>query len=230
MIYETLKSEIYSGVYSFNDKLVISHLAKRFNSSEIPVREALNQLTADGLIDFRPHIGAVVNNLSKTDIKNIFELRIVLEGLATRLATLNLTAQKLTELQIIHELSIKAIDRQDYNAFSQYNTDFHMKIYENSNNELLVKMITDLWKNTNRYPSVFHSNLNYVKLSALEHEEILKYLIQKDSVSAELIMVKHKTRAAREILKTTDFEGFEDVKKEHVRAMQLISSLSAGGI
>lgn len=226
IVYDTLKQEIYEGVYGFDEKLVISHLAKRFSSSEIPVREALNQLKSDGLIKFRPHVGAVVNSLSKEDIKNIFELRIELEGLATRLAIANLNEDDIDELQRINEASAKAIEVEDYSSFSQYNIDFHMKIYEKCENDLLIKMIQDLWNNTNRYPPVFKSNLEYVKQSLQEHEEIFNALKQKNSVDAELIMLKHKARAAQEILKISTIKGYEDLDQKELQEVQSASAIN----
>lgn len=225
IVYETLKQEIYDGIYGFNEKLVISHLAKRFSSSEIPVREALNQLKSDGLVEFKPHIGAVVNSLSKNDIKNIFELRIELEGLATRLATDLLTEDDLHELYLINEASEKAINEENYLLFGQYNIDFHMKIYEKCGNDLLVKMIQDLWNNTNRYPSVFKSNVRHMKKSLKEHMKIYEFLKQKKSVEAELEMLKHKARAAREILKISKMEHYNQVNKRSVKVAQAAAEL-----
>lgn len=60
-----------------------------------------------------------------------------------------------------------------------------MKIYRKSNNELIVKLIQDLWNNTNRYPSVFSSNAQYVQQSLGEYEEILSELKQYKNVEAE---------------------------------------------
>lgn len=226
MIYETLKQEIYDGIYGFNDKLVISHLAKRFSSSEIPVREALNQLNSDGLIDFKPHIGAVVNSLSEQDIKNIFQLRIELEGLATRLAIDYLTEEDLHELEEINEKSAKAIEEADYILFSQYNIDFHMKIYGKSGNNLLVKMIEDLWNNTKRYPSVFTSNQSYVQTSLEEHREICAALRASNRVEAELKMIEHKTRAAKQILKISHANSYQNVDKKTLAQVQSITILN----
>ncbi|KGR90149.1 hypothetical protein CD30_12905 [Ureibacillus massiliensis 4400831 = CIP 108448 = CCUG 49529] len=225
IIYETLKKEIYEGFYEFNEKLVITHIAKRFSSSEIPVREAYNQLKSDGLIEFKPHIGAVVSSLSKEDIKNIFELRIELEGLATRLAVDHLNESDLEELHEIIGESNNAIEQDNYSLYEQKNIEFHMKIYNKCKNPLLVKTIKDLWNNTNRYPSVFKSNMEHVKISLQEHEDIYHALVQKNSVIAEEKMLKHKARAGREILRIAQKEFYEKIDESKMKEIQNIQRL-----
>src|SRR5690625_4909447 len=89
-VYKNLKNEILEGGLEAGEKIIISRIAKRFEVSEIPVREALNMLRIEGLIEFSPHIGAIVSSISTKDIQEIFEIRIELEGLATRLAAISI--------------------------------------------------------------------------------------------------------------------------------------------
>jgi DNA-binding FadR family transcriptional regulator len=83
-----------------------------------------------------------------------------------------------------------------------------MKIYNKCDNQLLVKTIDELWKNTNRYPSLFNQNDEHIKLSIQEHEDLYTALLQKDSVLAENIMLKHKARAGKEILRLTQLDYY----------------------
>lgn len=208
-IYEILKKEIYEGKYEPGEKLVISKLAKQFNSSEIPVREALNQLNSEGLVEFKPHIGAIVSSLSSKDIQDIFELRIELEGLATRLAVEHINEQDLEKLKKILKDSQSAFEEKDYKKYEDLNKQFHMGIYNKCDNQLLIKLINDLWSNTKRYPSLFKQNDEHIKLSIQEHQDIYDAIGKKDSELAENIMIKHKARAATEIIRRTqrDFYG-----------------------
>lgn len=202
-IYEEVKSRIYDSTYEFGEKLVISRLAKEFESSEIPVREALNQLNTEGLIDFRPHVGAIVTPLSKKDVQDIFEIRIVLEVLATRLAVGNLTDGDLNHLKSIIAESQEAFQLRDYKKISKLNFKFHMHIYERSRNTLLVNTIYDLWMNSGRYPNLFEKNDEHIKVSLAEHEKIYHALLDKDADLAEKITKQHKVKAAEEIAKLT---------------------------
>ncbi|MFJ5768918.1 GntR family transcriptional regulator [Psychrobacillus sp. NPDC093180] len=212
IIYNDLKKEIMNGTYEFGEKLVISRLAKRYGSSEIPVREALNMLNADKLVEFKPHTGAVVSTLSAKDIQEIFEMRIELEGLATRLANDNMNDETIKYLEKNLEDSKVSFENKDYDHFEKLNKDFHLRIYAQSNNKLLYNTIIDLWSNTKRYPSLFSSNESHIRLSIEEHEKILDALINKDSVMAENWMLRHKARAGKEILRITQNEFYKNLK------------------
>lgn len=202
-IYAILKDEIYKGKYAFGEKLVISRLATEFGTSEIPVREALNQLRSENLIDIEPHVGAVIKPLSTKDIRNIFDLRIELEALATRLASEHLTDDDFITFSNIIEDSRTVFNDHDYKKYTELNREFHMSLYKKSDNELLVNTIEDLWLNSNRYPMVFNKNENYIRQSIQEHEDILNALQRRDGIEAKNIMLRHKARAAKEIIGLT---------------------------
>ncbi|PLT35180.1 GntR family transcriptional regulator [Bacillus sp. V5-8f] len=208
LIYQQLREEILSGQYDFREKLVISRLAKRFECSEIPVREAMNLLESDGLIEIKPHVGAMVSTLSAKDIQEIFELRVELEGLATRFAVDQLTEDHLDDLRRILNESIKAYKEKNHVHFAELNFEFHMKIYAVCDNKLLIKMIKDLWSHTKRYPSIFRENDTHIQQSIKEHEEILAALEKRDSMLAENSMIKHKARAGKETLRVKQWEFY----------------------
>ncbi|MEH7383400.1 GntR family transcriptional regulator [Bacillus sp. JJ1533] len=214
MIYQILREEILNGQYKFGEKLVISRLAIRFESSEIPVREAINLLESEKLIEFKPHVGAVVSTLSAKDIREIFELRVELEGLATRLAVEALTEENFSELRKILDDSVQAFKDKDYIRFEELNVAYHNKIYSACNNQLLIRTIDDLWSNTKRYPSLFKGNDEHIQASIHEHEDIYRALLRKDGMLSESYMIKHKTRAGREILRLTQQEFYD---KLHAR-------------
>lgn len=213
MIYQVIKQEILDGFYEPGEKLIISRLAIRFESSEIPVREAMNLLESEKLIEFKPHVGALVSSLSSKDIQEIFELRIELEGLATRLAVEELTEKDFEDLRNILDQSFKAFNEKNYVQFERLNVEFHNKIYTSCNNKLLIRTIDDLWSNTKRYPSLFKENDDHIRASIEEHERIYESLLQKDSMLAENYMIKHKARAGKEILRINQQKFYEQLNK-----------------
>lgn len=208
-IYNTLKQRIYNEDYKFGEKLVISKLAKEFGSSEIPIREALNQLEADSLIDIKPHVGARIKTLSSKEIKNIFDVRTELESLATKLAAEHLKAEDFKELRDIIDNSKSVYLDHDYEKYRALNFDFHMKIYKRCENEYLLNLIKDLWMNSSRYPMVFDKNDTFIEESLQEHEDIYQALKNRDGEKAKQITSKHKTRAAKEIIRLAK-EKYQD--------------------
>jgi len=209
MIYHVLKEEIYNGVFRPGEKLVISHLAKRFNCSEIPVREAMTQLDSENLIKFKPHIGAIVSPLSLKDIQSIFELRVEIEGLATRLAVRHMREVDFEALRDIIAASKEAFEQKDYGRFEKLNVDYHVTIYNRSDNEWLIKIIQDLWKNSNRYSSVFKKNDTYIQQSLQDHDAIYDALYKRDGLLAEQIMLNHMERVKQEMLSLTKRDFLE---------------------
>lgn len=203
MIYSILKKEILTGELALGEKVVISHMAKRFESSEIPVREAMNKLSSENLIEVKPHVGAIVTPLSLEELRQILELRIVLECYATKVAAKNLDSQDFNELNFNIQSSKTAYEESDYNKFAELNHNFHMIIYSKSNNDLLIKTIQDLWDNSKRYPSLFEQNNEHITKSLLEHESIYNSLKEKNINMAEKLMYQHKKRASDGILKIT---------------------------
>ena len=85
-VYEALRQDIIDGRLKPSQKLIMSDLAKRFELSEIPVREAIRRLESDGIVEFTPHMGAVVSKIDESEFVEIYLIRIELEALANRLA------------------------------------------------------------------------------------------------------------------------------------------------
>src|SRR5687767_7810298 len=84
--YTYLREAILSGHYPGGTRLDLNEIARAVRASRMPVREAIRQLDAEGLVSIRPNRGAVVTQLTADDIVELFETRAVLEGLAARVA------------------------------------------------------------------------------------------------------------------------------------------------
>lgn len=201
LVYENLKNAILEGRLEAGKKIIISKTAKKFSISEIPVREALNMLKSEGLIEFSPHVGAIVSSLSIKDIREIFEIRIELEGLATRLASAALKNETIHELQELIDQSLVSYENNDYAELEQLNYDFHLKIYKHSGNDRLYEIIKDLWNYTKRYPSAFKHNKERARNSIEEHSKILNALKSSNGILAEKILLNHKEKAVKEIIR-----------------------------
>jgi DNA-binding GntR family transcriptional regulator len=123
---------------------VESELANQLGISKTPVRDALQELERDGLVVRLPFKGTYVTEVTERDLREIFQLRAVLEGLAARLATPLLTPQELDELD--HNLSAAeaALARGDLALCSRLGKSVHDAIIEKANNERLIPMIRNL--------------------------------------------------------------------------------------
>ncbi|GAB3794084.1 GntR family transcriptional regulator [Virgibacillus kimchii] len=191
LAYELLRKDIMEGILKPNERLIITKLAQRYNVSEIPVREAIQQLVSEGYLESLPHVGAMVKSISPEDVREIFELRINLEGLATELAVDNLSNSNLKHLQ---EILLRSEGINNLEEYDKLNREFHEYIYLHANNKRMFTIISDLWDNSKRYPAIFQTVEDYKK-SIKEHKKIFKALEKRDALLAKDIMVEHKTRA-----------------------------------
>ncbi|MDA8227874.1 MAG: GntR family transcriptional regulator [Desulfitobacterium hafniense] len=199
-VYFILQDEIIKGIIPPGTKLVISKLAKRFEVSEIPVREALKILANEGYVVLTPHSGVIVSSLSEDDIRQIFEIRINLESLAARFAVEHLSNSHIKTLEQMVEKSKEFLTNLDLKGYIKHNHLFHEFIYQHSNNQRLFTMISELMDFTRRYPPFFN-NIQDVNNSIHEHKEILQALTSRNADLVEKLIKDHITRAYHETIR-----------------------------
>ena len=112
-VYDYLKEQILSGNYENGNSITENSVGKELNVSRTPVREALRQLELGGLVKIVPNKGAVVQNISIDDIKNIYEIRSLIEGVAAAHAAKNASDEELAQLKEIVELAEFYFSRGD---------------------------------------------------------------------------------------------------------------------
>ncbi|OUM84145.1 MAG: hypothetical protein BAA01_04210 [Bacillus thermozeamaize] len=193
-VYHHLREGIIHGTYAPGQRLVISQIARQLDVSEIPVREALQRLASEGYVYLHPHAGGIVSSLSEEDIRQIFELRIHLEGLATRLAVDHLSNAHLHRLEEMLLESRQYIENRDYEGYDRFNRAFHEYIYQFANNQRLADLIRDLWNNSSRYPRIFQ-DVHQLENSYAEHQDILRAIKLRDAELAERLTRQHKAKA-----------------------------------
>ncbi len=199
-VYFDLLNEIIKGAIPPGSRLVISKLAKRFGVSEIPVREALRIIANEGYAILTPHAGFIVSNLSEDDIRQIFEIRINLESLASRFAVDYLSNSHIKTLEQMVEESKKYFTNQDLQGYGKHNRLYHHFIYQHSNNERLFMMIRGLEDFSRRYPAFF-SSLQDIDISIREHKVIVEALSSRNANLVEQLMKEHTTRSFHQIIR-----------------------------
>lgn len=172
-IYEEIKKDILSGKLKPKQRLVISSIAKEFGVSEIPVRDAISKLFGEGLIDYGTNNRAQVSGISTSDLKDVLEMRIILEPVCTQLAIENITDDQIEKLQSLINMMDKAIDEKKYIKYGELNREFHETLYSACPNKLLVSYIKDLLEKSNRARKVFDLQHKRGTDSNSEHKEIL---------------------------------------------------------
>lgn len=136
-----LRRAILNGELASGSRLVQAELAAMLDVSTTPVREALRDLATEGLVQFDPHRGAIVSELSSEDVHDIYEIRRVLEPLAMRQAVPNVSDALLARLRRIHQ---GMLDEPHSVDWVDRNRVFHMAMYETAASPRLAAIIRNL--------------------------------------------------------------------------------------
>lgn len=191
LAYERLRAEISDGLLEPGERLVIQNISQQFGVSDIPVREAMKKLEAEGFVESVPHLGFVVSKPNFKQQLDIFEVRKILECSAVELASANMTEQILSKLRQYQE-KMRELCEVNKGMFSRFNYQFHDTIYASSGNEYLYKLIKQTWDMVPRVRSIFTLIPGRVKSSIKDHERIYLALRDGDSLGARKAMAEHQ--------------------------------------
>jgi DNA-binding GntR family transcriptional regulator len=171
VVADALRSAILQGRLRSGQSLKQDEIAAEFNVSKIPVREALVQLQAEGLVNLIPRRGAVVSKLSYDDIAEIYTIRIALEPIALRQAIPQMTHVDFVQLDAI----LEHIDHEeDLTKWAELNWEFHSTLYAPANMPRLIQMIRTLHHNVARYLKLNYLDKGYLAQSQQQHTELLR--------------------------------------------------------
>lgn len=148
VIVKQLRHAIITGVVAEGDPVRQDDVARLFNVSKIPVREALKRLEAEGLVEFKRNKGAVVTRISEPELAQMFEVRVLLEVQAIRLAVPNMTAADFARADAICDAFLSD---DDVGHWSALNWDLHICLYEPAQRPFLMGLIRSLHDKVERY-------------------------------------------------------------------------------
>ena len=199
-VFESLQEAIVLGELMPGEKIRESELAKRYNISRGPLRDALRRLEARRLVTNTPNAGARVVELSTQQLIELYQVREALEGMTCRLAAQNMTEndiQELSDLLDKHEQEIQLKEGSEY--FKQEgDLDFHFRIAKGSKNELLrTTLCEDHYQLMRLYRYKFANRQGRPNKALTEHRLILEAIKDRDGELAELLMRRHIRNARK---------------------------------
>lgn len=194
-IYNEIKRKILEGEFPPGCQLVIKQIATEYGISDIPVREALKELRAEGLVETIPHVGSRVVGFSSQNIKDMLEMRECLETFAAELAVQNADDELIQKLEDNYAEANKALEANDIQRYSELNKSFHRLIIEASGNQILIHSICELIESEKRMRMVFQIFPEILQDSSKEHQEMIEYIKEKNSKAMKRLMYQHKKRS-----------------------------------
>jgi DNA-binding GntR family transcriptional regulator len=191
IVFTTMREAIINGDFKPGQRLMEVQLAEQMGVSRTPVREAIRKLELEGLVIMVPRKGAYVAGLSNEDVKEVLEIRAVLEGLAASLASKNATKEDMTLLQEIVDQFKHAAQEQDVVKLIRYDSDFHDVVYRASKNKKLIQLISSLREQVQRFRVAYFTKIKNTEILIAEHNELLDAIVGKDALRARHVAENH---------------------------------------
>jgi len=193
-----LADEIVRGALEPGAALDEMELARRFHVSRTPVREAIRDLASSGLIEVRPHRGAVVARPSEARLADMFEVMAELEALCARHAAERMTGAERRALETVHVTMRGLIHVGDPQRFHEMNEAFHGKIYEGAHNSYLAEMTIATRSRVQPFRRAQFRNLGRLAKSHDEHDRVVQAILRGDRELAAKVMYAHITTVREE--------------------------------
>ena len=192
-----LRADILEGRLKPGEWLRQERLAQAYGVSQMPVREALKQLAAEGLVEHVPYRGVRIVEFSAEDVEDLYACRSFIEGMAARSAADNVTDEEVAELASLHEQMVRCKTPEELREYRELNRRFHSLIFSASRRSYIVRTLAQLWS---AFPTMLWSNIPRIaeasvpgrdEPDAAEHEEIVAALAAHDPERAERAVRLH---------------------------------------
>ena len=187
-VYDRLKELIMDGELERGTKITETSIAKMFDVSPTPVREAFRRLASDGLIEVASWKGVIVKGIEQKDLLEIYDCREALEGMVGKLAVRNITEE---DIEILEGILERCNDAETPEILIELNTEFHNELLRIARNERLSKLLNELMVVILYDRDISGRYSVRRKEIVAEHLDILKYLKKKDEKKVSELMSKH---------------------------------------
>jgi DNA-binding GntR family transcriptional regulator len=190
-IRQQLADDILQGIYLPGERLDEIGLAKRFNISRTPIREALRQLTSAGLVEMRPRRGTIVSLPSQAALAEMFEVMGELEASCARFAAQRMSPAERVNLDSIHRRSADAVRAKDRQSYRTHNFEFHDAIYRGAHNDYLAATTIGIRQRIATFRRAQFEVRDRLAKSFAEHEVIAGAILSGDAHKAADAMRSH---------------------------------------
>lgn len=198
-VYRKLRQDILTLAISPGSIVQESELMARYSIGKTPLRESLNRLRQERLVMPIPNRGYIVAGVSVTDVRDNYQLRLILEPEAAAIAAQNITAQQVEEME--NRIPTETgIDLSDYRCLLEYNRDFHLKIAEATGNRELLLMMSGLYDRIYRF-MYLAKEAGRIEVRVQSHRDIVQRLKMRDSAGARGTMRSHIEYSMENILR-----------------------------
>lgn len=210
--YDDLRRRILIGELRPGDRLPQNELARALDMSITPLREAIRQLASEGLVEVVAHRDVRVASASAAEARQLLEVRLTLEPAATSMAARRRTDDDLDRMQEA-AARLRPINRDAGEEAIIAHRAFHRAVYAASHNDVLIRMLDDLWDKSDRYRRLgltLAEGAKARKTDFEQHHGILELVIRGESHAAEALARQHIERSLLSVVAQTLDERGQD--------------------
>ena len=195
LIYKKMRRSIIMGQRESAERLNIEELAQEYNTSVTPVRDALQMLSHEGLVVIKPRSGYFVATITLKQLRDLLDVRRILELSGVERAALRITPEQIQELQIVHA-GYTGDDDESYDRYTDENRTFHYLLAKASGNNELAELVGKLHDQLARFMVMRRAG----KTMEVTHKRIIDALIVHNAESARQALLDDIDRAHEAIL------------------------------
>ncbi|NJR13785.1 MAG: GntR family transcriptional regulator [Phyllobacteriaceae bacterium] len=199
-IQAALISDISAGLIEAGERMDEMRLADRFGVSRTPIREVLNRLTAQGILESGGGRGLRVATYSKEELSHMFEAMFEIEAVCARLASQRLTFLDRSRIERAQAYCVDIAHAGDLVGYLRANEDLHMMIYEATGNPFIAQLAADFRRRTGPFRAKKFRTKADLVASAESHVPLLASIFSADSLQADHGMRSHMTRSYVDVL------------------------------
>lgn len=208
LAYQWIRERITNGTFSPGYRLVLTSLAIDLSMSVVPIREAIRELTAEGLVTFERNVGARVAMVDAWQYRDAMQVIGIIESAATALAAPHLTAEDVSRARHLNEMMRASLGDLDSRLFSALNAEFHHTLYAKCPNERLLEIVEVEWARLRHLrDSIFTFVPGRAPSSVREHDALVD-LIERGRPVEEI-------EQAVRVHRTTSLDAFLTQRPAH---------------
>ncbi|MBV9492978.1 MAG: GntR family transcriptional regulator [Acidobacteria bacterium] len=201
LIADAVRADVLEGRIQPGEWLRQERIAREQGTSQMPVREALKRLVAEGILEHVPYCGVRALQFTVEDVEDLYACRVFVEGMSARYAAAAITDEEVRELEKLHQRMIVCAMPGELPAYRELNRQFHSLIFTASRRSYLIRTLGQLWS---AFPTMLWSNIPRAATDSarerddadsIEHEAIIRALAAHDADGAEEA-VRHHIEAA----------------------------------
>lgn len=178
-VYHYLKSAIIRGDLPTGKRIVQKDLTEQLGVSRTPVRDALQRLSAEGLVYIKPFHGAEVFELSESELHELYDIRIMMENYACQHSATVMPEEAIRELEGLNELILD--HKHDVQECMNHDREFHLIMCCTNNLALIRPFLDSVWDKSNPYKALYYTKPMHVDETYVQHSRIIESIKRKDT-------------------------------------------------